>query len=58
LIIYISKPLIIYENNALISFTIGSGEFGNSIINHFTVLLRKENNEWYDWGYYEDGVYY
>jgi len=58
LIIFLSKPLIINENNALISFNIGSGEIGNSIISHFTVLLRKENNEWNDSGYYEDGVYY
>jgi hypothetical protein len=58
LIIFISKPLIINENNTLISFNIGNGESGNNIINHFTVLLRKENNEWKDSGHYEDGVFY
>ena len=41
LIIFLSKPLIINENNALISFNIGSGEIGNSIISHFTVLLER-----------------
>ncbi|MFH6991766.1 hypothetical protein [Flavobacterium sp. FlaQc-48] len=59
LIIYFTKPLIINRNNALISFSIAIGESGvYSTITHFTVLLRKANNEWKDIGHYEDGVFY
>ena len=58
LIIFLSKPLIIKENKALISFDIGNGELGNSAITHFTVLLRKVNDEWKDCGHYQDGVFY
>lgn len=57
LIIYLSKPLIIDENNVLISFEIGDGGFGFYPITHFTVLMRKINNKWVENGYYEDGVF-
>jgi len=57
LIIYISKPLIIDQDNAFISFEIGNGQLGFSSITHFTVLMKKVNNHWVDYDHYEDGVY-
>ena len=57
LIIYLSKPLIIDENNAFISFEIGNGQLGFATINHFTVLMRKVNNEWKENNFYYDGVF-
>ena len=57
LIIFLSKPLIIDKNNALINFDIGNGDFGNYAITHFTALMRKVNNKWVENGYYEDGVF-
>ncbi|POY41085.1 hypothetical protein C3L50_00725 [Flavobacterium alvei] len=57
LIIYLSKPLIIDENNAFISFEIGNGQLGFSSINHFTVLMRKVNSKWEQSVFYEDGVF-
>lgn len=41
LILHLSKPLLIDENNALMSFDIGNGKFGYSAITHFSVLLKK-----------------
>lgn len=58
LIIFLSRPLIINENNALISFDIGNGTLGNSAITHFTVLMTKENGKWNEKEYYQDGVFY
>jgi len=57
LIIYLSKPLIINENNAFISFEIGNGQLGFNSITHFTVLMRKINNKWVESGFYEDGAF-
>lgn len=57
LIIYLSKPLIIDENNVFISFEIGNGQLGFHSINHFTVLMRKVNNKWKQKDYYYDGVF-
>ncbi|MCZ8091411.1 MAG: hypothetical protein O9282_13565 [Flavobacterium sp.] len=57
LIIYLSRPLIIDENNAFISFEIGNGDFGFYPITHFTVLMRKKENKWVESGFYEDGVF-
>lgn len=57
LIIYLSKPLIIDENNALVSFEIGDGQFGFASINHFTVLMKKVNNKWEQSDQFEDGVF-
>lgn len=57
LIIYLSKPLIIDKNNALISFEIGNGQLGFHSINHFTVLMKKVNNKWEQSDYYYDGVF-
>ena len=57
LIIYLSKPLIIDENNALVSFEIGDGQFGFASINHFTVLMKKVNNKWEQSDLYYDGVF-
>lgn len=58
LIIFLSKPLIINENNALVCFNIGNGELGNSAITHFTVLMEKINGNWKDKAHYHDGVFY
>ena len=57
LIIYLSKPLIIDENNALVSFEIGDGQLGFASINHFTVLMKKVNNKWEQSDQFEDGVF-
>ncbi|MEZ4878117.1 MAG: hypothetical protein R2805_11270 [Flavobacterium sp.] len=57
LIIYLSRPLIIDENNAFISFEIGNGDLGFSSITHFTVLMRKVNNTWFEKALYFDGVF-
>lgn len=58
LIIHLSRPLIIDEDNALISFDIGNGQLGNNAINHFTALIKKVNNKWEQSGYYYDGVFH
>ncbi|WP_293871101.1 hypothetical protein [Flavobacterium sp.] len=58
LIIFLSKPLILNDNNALISFDIGNGELGNSAITHFTVLMEKVNNNWEEKEYFHDDVFY
>jgi hypothetical protein len=57
LIMYLSKPLIIDENNAFISFEIGNGQLGFASITHFTVLMKKVNNKWVIYEYYYDGVF-
>lgn len=57
LIIFISRPLILNQKNAFVSFDIGNGDSGNGAITHFTVLMRKVNNKWVDSGHYEDGVF-
>jgi hypothetical protein len=57
LIIFLSRPLLIDNNNALLSFDIGNGDMGNYAITHFTALMRKVNNKWVENGYYEDGVF-
>lgn len=57
IIIYLSKPLIIDENNAFISFEVGDGQLGFHSINHFTVLMRKVNSRWEQVNYYYDGVF-
>ncbi|MFE3869589.1 hypothetical protein ACFX5E_16120 [Flavobacterium sp. LS2P90] len=57
LIIYLSKPLIIDENNAFVSFEVGAGQLGFHSINHFTVLMRKVDNKWEQINLYYDGVY-
>lgn len=57
MVIYLSKPLILNENNAFISFEVGDGQLGFHSINHFTVLMRKIDNKWEQSNYYYDGVY-
>ena len=57
LIIYLSSPLIIDENNAFLSFEIGNGQLGFQSINHFTVLMTKVNNKWTQSDYFYDGVF-
>ena len=57
LIIYLSRPLIIDENNALISFEVGAGQLGFHSLNHFTVLMRKENIKWVQINLFYDGVF-
>lgn len=56
LIIYLSKPLIIDDKNALISFNIGNGNSGYSEINHFTVLMKKVNEKWIQYEFFDNGV--
>jgi hypothetical protein len=58
LILYISRPLIINENNILISFNIGSSRLGYTSINHYTALMSKVNKKWVIRASYDDGVYY
>ncbi|WP_417942812.1 hypothetical protein [Flavobacterium sp. RS13.1] len=56
LIIYVSRPLILDENNALISFSCGSSKLGFTEITHFTALLKKIKNHWLKTIEYSDGV--
>lgn len=58
LLLFLSKPLIIDQNNAFISFDIGNGTSGNNAITHFTVLMEKQGTRWLAKGYFEDGVFY
>lgn len=58
LIIFLSRPLLIDKNNALLSFDIGNGDMGNYSITHFTVLMQKVDDIWAQRYYYEDGVFY
>lgn len=57
LIVYLSRPLIIDKNNALISFDIGNGDMGFYPITHFTVSMKKVNDKWIQSEFYEDGVF-
>ncbi|MDQ1164851.1 hypothetical protein [Flavobacterium sp. SORGH_AS_0622] len=57
LIIYLSTPLIIDKDNALISFEIGNGSLGFNSITHFTVLMKNKNEKWVKDAYFEDGVF-
>jgi|GEM_PF-3216720 len=57
LIIYLSTPLIIDKDNALISFEIGNGSLGFNSITHFTVLMKNKNGKWVKDAYFEDGVF-
>ncbi|MEO5775292.1 MAG: hypothetical protein ABIQ27_00210 [Flavobacterium sp.] len=57
LIIFLSKPLIINESTALISFDIGNGTLGNNEITHFTVLMKKNEKKWIAKDYFEDGAF-
>lgn len=57
-VISISKPLIIDQKNALISFEFSNCEYVCNNINHLTVLMRKIDSHWVQVGYYEDGVFY
>lgn len=56
-VIFLSKPLIIYDNNAFISFDFSNCNYLCNGINHLTILMRKVNNKWVENGYYEDGVF-
>ncbi|WP_310555470.1 hypothetical protein [Flavobacterium sp.] len=58
LILYLTKPLIIDENNALISFNIGLSKSGFGSLNHYTALMRKVNDKWVISASYDDGFYY
>ncbi len=58
LIIFLSKPLIIDNNSAFLSFDIGNGDLGNNAIKHFTVLMKKINNTWKQEEFYYDNVFY
>lgn len=56
LIIFLSKPLLIDEYNALLSFEIGNGDLGFNPITHFTALMKKKNDKWEVETSYWDGV--
>lgn len=56
LIIFLSSPLLIDKNNALLSFEIGNGDLGFNSINHFTALMKKKNDKWEVQTSYWDGV--
>lgn len=56
-ILYLSRPLLINDSNALISFEMGNFQGVYNSTAHFTVLLRKINSKWVEYGYYEDGVF-
>lgn len=56
LIIFLSSPLLIDKNNALLSFEIGNGDLGFNSITHFTALMKKKNDKWEVQTSYWDGV--
>jgi len=56
-LIFLSRPLIIDQNNACISFDFSNCNYLCNGINHLTILMRKVNNKWVENGYYEDGVF-
>lgn len=56
LIIYLSKPLLIDSEKALISFSVSKMPFNP--ISHFCVLMIKKNNKWVQSVIYDDGIYY
>jgi hypothetical protein len=56
LIIHLSRPLLINQNYALISFDIGNGDLGFNAITHFTALMKKNNDKWVLQTSYWDGV--
>ncbi|MFM2213970.1 MAG: hypothetical protein RL427_1233 [Bacteroidota bacterium] len=56
-ILDLSRPLLINDSNALISFEMGNFQGVYNSTAHFTVLLRKINHKWVEYGYYEDGVF-
>lgn len=58
LVIYLSRPLVIDDNNALLSFEIDNCRYLCNSITHFTVLLKKENNKWIENSFYDDGIMY
>lgn len=58
LIVALSRPVIIDSSHALLSFDIGNGQLGNAAITHFTVLMKKVNEQWMTEHYFEDGIYY
>ncbi|MFT7351344.1 MAG: hypothetical protein ACI9XR_001085 [Flavobacterium sp.] len=56
-ILFLSKPLMLNEVNALISFEIGSFQGTYNSTSHSTVLMTKVNEKWIENGFYEDGVF-
>lgn len=57
LIIYLSKPLIIDENNVFISFKSGDSSLGFMPIENFTVLMKRINGKWFFDNYYFGNIY-
>ncbi len=58
LVFYLSKPLIIDRNHALLSYEVDKCNYICTNMTHFTVLMKMENGKWIKDQYYEDGVYY
>lgn len=57
LVLYVSKPLIINKEYALIFFNSGNSQFGFNTIERFTVLMKKIEGKWVKDIYYYDGTY-
>jgi hypothetical protein len=57
LILRISKPLIIDEKQAFITFRSGGSRLGFSTINNYTALMKKVNNKWIIGPTYWDGEF-
>jgi hypothetical protein len=55
IVIYITKPLMIDNNSALISFRSGSSRLGFTTINNYTALMKKVNKKWLIRANYWDG---
>jgi len=55
LIIYITKPLLIDNTTAFITFRTGSSRLGFTTINNYTALMNKVNGKWLIRASYWDG---
>jgi hypothetical protein len=55
IVIYITKPLMIDNNNALVSFRSGSSRLGFTTISNYTALMKKVNKKWEIRAGYWDG---
>jgi hypothetical protein len=55
IVIYITKPLMIDNNSALISFRSGSSRLGFTTISNYTALMKKTKGKWQLRASYWDG---
>ena len=56
LVLYISRPLMINQNQAFLNFISSNSMYGN-MIHHFTILMKKNNNKWVEGPTYGDGSF-